>query len=234
MTTLALPHDVTISASLLAADPLRIAEEVASLNEAADWLHVDVMDFHFAENSFGTLPMVQRLKKITNTPLECHLMVQDALLWGPRFADAGCSRVVLHAELSSKITLSEASKKIRESGAEPILAMLYYTDIEPYIDELAEYSTVMLITVPETGFGAQVTESGSFDKIAHLQSIIEERELPIRIAVDGGIGQHNVQQAHAAGARQFVIGSDIFNDADREAKVQQVRALFASNHTSAV
>lgn len=233
MTQRVSPHDVTISASLLAADPLRLAEEVASLNEAADWLHIDVMDFHFAENSFGTLPMVQHLKKITGTPLECHLMVQDALLWGPRFADAGCSRIVLHAELSSKITLSEASKKIRESGAEPVLAMLYGTDIEPYIDELAEYSTVMLITVPETGFGAQTTETGSFDKIARLQSIIQERELPIRIAVDGGIGRHNVQQAHAAGARQFVIGSDIFGEPEREAKVQHLRALFASHEPSA-
>ncbi|MGB3413842.1 MAG: ribulose-phosphate 3-epimerase [Microbacteriaceae bacterium] len=218
-------HPPLISASLLAADPLRLAEEVASVNEAADLFHVDVMDFHFAENSFGTLPMVQQLKRITNTPLECHLMVQDVMLWAPRFAQAGCSRIVLHAEMSSKLVLADAAKKIRENGAEPILAMLYYTDIEPYLDEIAEYSTVMLITVPETGFGAQSTEFGSFNKISRLQSIIEERQLPIRIAVDGGIGEHNIQLASAAGASQFVVGSDIFNAENREERVHFLRSF---------
>ena len=107
--------------------------------------------------------------------------------------------------------------------------MLYYTDIEPYIDELADYSTVMLITVPETGFGAQTTEAGSFAKIAKLQQIIQARKLPIQIAVDGGIGRHNAQSAFEAGATQFVVGSDIFNSDDRVAVIKELRRQLHSS-----
>lgn len=215
--------DFDISASILAADPLRIAEDLASLNEEADQIHLDVMDFHFAENSFGTLPMLKRLKEVTETPIEVHLMVQDVMNWGPRFAAQGADRMILHAEISDRIDLSEAARAVKAEGAEPVLALLYYTPMENFFDQIKDFSTVLLVTVPETGFGSQVTEQGSFDRIAEMNAEIQRQGLDTRIAVDGGIGMHNIQQAYRAGARQFIVGSDIFRSEDRVARLAELR-----------
>lgn len=215
--------DLDISASILAADPLKIAEDLASLNESADQIHLDVMDFHFAENSFGTLPMLKRLKEVTQTPVEVHLMVQDVLNWGPRFAAEGADRMILHAEISDRIDLSEAAQKVAAEGAEPVLALLYYTPMENFFDQIANFKTVLLVTVPETGFGSQVTEEGSFDRIAQMNEEIKRQGLDTRIAVDGGIGMHNIQRAYRSGARQFIVGSDIFRSDNREARMQELR-----------
>lgn len=217
----------SLAASVLAADPLRLAEEVASLAEGTESLHVDVMDFHFAANSFGTLPMVKGLREVTDALIECHLYLNDPLTWAPRFVEAGAERIVFQAEISEKIDLDELATAIRTAGAEPVLGLLYFTELEQYLDQLKKFDTILVVAVPETGFGSQSTGELVFDKMARLRDFLADNDLPVRISVDGGIGAHNIARARQSGADNFIVGSDLFRQEDRPARLKMLRELIA-------
>jgi ribulose-phosphate 3-epimerase len=90
---------VQISPSILSADFARLADEAAAVHNA-DWLHVDVMDYHFVPNLTLGLPVVESLRKATSLPLDCHLMIADPDRWAPAYAEAGAGSVTIHAEAS--------------------------------------------------------------------------------------------------------------------------------------
>ena len=109
------PMAVQISPSILNSDFARLADEVASVSQSADWVHVDVMDNHFVPNLTLGLPVVEALRKSSALPLDCHLMIEDPDRWAPDYAEAGAASVTFHVEAAAApIRLARA---LRAAGA---------------------------------------------------------------------------------------------------------------------
>src|SRR5688572_18278543 len=120
-----------ISPSILSADFARLSEEVGRIADAADWVHVDVMDNHFVPNLTLGLPVVEALLKHSPLPLDCHLMIEDPDRWAPEYAEAGAGSVTFHVEAAdAPIRLARA---LRSAGARAGMALKPATSVEPYL-----------------------------------------------------------------------------------------------------
>ena len=144
---------VQMAPSILSADFARLADEAAAVTGVADWLHVDVMDYHFVPNLTLGLPVVEALLKHAGLPLDCHLMIDDPDRWAPGLRRGRArGNVTIHAEATTSPV--RTLRMIRSAGARAGLAVNPATPVEPYADLLPELDMLLLMTV-EPGFGGQ-------------------------------------------------------------------------------
>jgi len=215
---------VQISPSILSADFARLAEEAKSVEGAADWLHVDVMDNHFVPNLTIGLPVVQALLKHAALPLDCHLMITDPDRHAPAYAEAGAGSVTIHAEAAHAPV--RTLRAIRAAGARRGLGINPGTAIEPYEDLLAEVDMVLLMTV-EPGFGGQRFLDMVLPKIRRTRALLNARRGPddqaIWLQVDGGVSGETIERCAEAGADVFVAGSAVYGAEDRDRAVRELR-----------
>ena len=212
---------IQISPSILSADFARLAAEVESISDAADWVHVDVMDNHFVPNLTLGLPIVESLRKASSMPLDCHLMIEDPDRWAPAYAEAGAESVTFHVEAAQAPV--RLARELHRRGARAGLALKPATPIEPYGDLLSEVDMVLLMTV-EPGFGGQAFLDVVLPKIRRTRELLRDRESSVWLQVDGGIAPNTIERAAAAGADVFVAGSAVFSADDPAAMVQALRA----------
>ncbi|QOC92573.1 ribulose-phosphate 3-epimerase [Micromonospora craniellae] len=211
-----------IAPSILAADFARLAEEVRAVEDAADWLHVDVMDNHFVPNLTIGLPVVQSLRAATRLPFDVHLMIEDPQRWAPGYADAGAYNVTFHAEACDDP--AALAKDLRAAGAKAGLAIDRDTSIEPYLELLRSFDTLLVMTI-KAGFGGQRFLPQLLDKVRLARQHVDAGHLELRIEVDGGIAADTIEQAAAAGADAFVAGTAVYGADDPAEAVRRLRAL---------
>ncbi|MGW4329938.1 ribulose-phosphate 3-epimerase [Nocardia sp. NPDC004573] len=213
-----------IAPSILSADFAHLADEAQAV-AGAEWLHVDVMDAHFVPNLTIGLPVVESLLKATEIPLDCHLMIEDPGRWAPPYAEAGAHNVTFHAEATDDPIA--VARDIRAAGAKAGLSVKPGTPIEPYLEILREFDTLLVMSV-EPGFGGQSFIPEVLQKARIVRNLVDSGELRLLVEIDGGINADTIEAAAEAGVDCFVAGSAVYGTADPAATVQKLRNQAAS------
>jgi ribulose-phosphate 3-epimerase len=208
-----------IAPSILSADFAHLAEAADSVS-ASDWLHVDVMDAHFVPNLTIGLPVVKSLHAATDLPLDCHLMIDDPDRWAPGYAEAGAANVTFHVEAATNAV--QTARAIRQAGALAGLSVKPGTPLEPYLEILREFDTLLVMTV-EPGFGGQEFMAEVLPKVRLAREQVRAGHLRLFIEVDGGISADTIEAAAEAGADVFVAGSAVFGADDPGRAVEALR-----------
>jgi ribulose-phosphate 3-epimerase len=223
------PHRTPLIApSILSADFANLQRDIAKVH-GADWLHVDVMDNHFVPNLTIGLPVVQAIKKVTDIPLDCHLMIEDPDRWAVGYAEAGAHNVTVHAEAVAEPV--SVARDIQAAGAKAGLSLKPGTALDDWVDVLRSYDTLLVMTV-EPGFGGQSFMADMLDKVRRARAMVDTGHLNVIVQVDGGINADTIAQAAEAGAGCFVAGSAVYGADDPAAAVARLRDLAAAQVTS--
>ena len=195
---------IEVVPSILSADVTRLGDQVREAVAAgADRIQVDVMDGHFVPNlTFGPL-VVEAVRKVTDLPIEAHLMVERPELFIEAFAKSGATLIEVQVEATT--SLYRTVELIKEFGAQAGVAINPATPVEALREILPYISLVNVMTV-EPGFGGQKFIAHSPDKIRRLRVLAPEME----IEVDGGIDARTAPMAVKAGATVLVAGSSVF------------------------
>lgn len=210
-----------VAPSLLSADFLRLGEEIEMLNTSmADWFHLDVMDGVFVPNiSFG-FPLIEKISKASQKPLDVHLMIIEPERYISRFREKGASCISVHIETCHHLHRTVAM--IHESGCKAGVALNPHTPIG-LLDEILEEVDFILLMSVNPGFGGQKFITATLRKVEKLKNILVEKNLPVLIEVDGGIGLQNYKDLIAAGADILVAGNAIFHSPNPQEVIAKLK-----------
>ena len=216
---------VRIAPSILSADFARLGDEIAMVTEAgADWIHIDVMDGQFVPNLTFGAKVIETVRRLTDLPLDVHLMVVEPEKYLEEFADAGASVLTIHPEVSPH--LHRQLMRIKELGCLAGASLNPSTPLEA-VQEVAGDLDLLLIMSVNPGFGGQKFIPASIDKIRRARTLLDRAESDAALEVDGGITRETIAQVWHAGADTFVAGNAIFTAKDPHAELRALRARCA-------
>ncbi len=211
-----------IHPSILNANLASLDDEVRRIPSAAG-IHVDVMDNHFVPNLTLGLPVVECLRaNHADAFLDIHLMIENADVHAPVYAELGCESVTFHLEASTAPI--RTARQIRSLGSRASVGLRPQTPIEPLADIITEFDMVLIMTV-DPGFGGQKFLDGMLGKIRRAREIVKNSGQEIWIQVDGGVSESTIEQVVDAGADVFVAGSAVFRAEDPDAMVRSLAEL---------
>ena len=212
---------IDIAPSILSADFSRLGEEIAAVERGgATILHVDVMDGHFVPNITIGLPVVKSLAAITRLPLDAHLMISEPGRYAAQFVDAGAKMVSVHVEADPH--LHRTLMSIKSAGAQAGVVLNPSTPVVA-VEEALQFADYVLVMSVNPGFGGQKFIPQAIDKVRRLRQTINEKQLNVRIEIDGGIDKSNIESVVEAGAEILVAGSAIFGSSDAEKAVKELK-----------
>jgi ribulose-phosphate 3-epimerase len=211
---------VEIAPSILSADFTRLGEQIeAAERGGASIIHVDVMDGHFVPNITVGLPVVRSLARATRLPLDTHLMISEPGRYAEQFAEAGAQMVSVHVEADAHIHRTLTA--IRKRGAKAGVVINPATSLSA-LEEVLQFTDYVLVMSVNPGFGGQEFIPASVEKVRRLRQMIRERNLSVRIEIDGGIDRDNIAAVASAGAEIFVAGTAVFTQGDPAGSVREL------------
>ncbi len=215
-------RNIEIAPSILSADFSCLGKEIeAAERGGASILHVDVMDGHFVPNITVGLPVVKSLAGATRLPIDAHLMISEPGRYAEQFVSAGAQMVSVHVEADAN--LHRTLMSIKTAGAQAGVVINPATPVGA-IEEALQFVDYVLVMSVNPGFGGQKFIPQSVDKVRRLRQLILDRQLNVRIEIDGGIDRTNIETVVAAGADIIVAGSAIFGTGDAETAVKELRS----------
>ena len=211
---------IELAPSILSSNFAQLGTEVhAAIEGGGTILHVDVMDGHFVPNLTLGPPVVRSLRKVTQAPLDCHLMIENPDLFISDFAEAGADWISVHQEAC--VHLDRTLHLIAAHGCKPGVVINPATPVEMLTEVLDLVHHVLVMSV-NPGFGGQKFIPNALNKIASLARMRAERKLEFRIEVDGGIDLSTVSDVVKAGAEVLVAGSAVFGHGDPKTNARQL------------
>jgi len=212
---------ILVSPSILSADFAKLGEEIRLVESAgADMIHVDVMDGHFVPNITLGPVIVRAVRRVTDLPIDVHLMITDPETYAPAFIEAGATYVVFHHEVCEDP--AAVARSIRDLGGSPGMAVNPPNGAEAVREHLGELDLVLVMTV-NPGFAGQSFMEEVMPKLARIASWKREGGHGYRIAVDGGVSRETAPTVARNGGEVLVAASAIFRADDPAAELAAIR-----------
>ncbi len=210
-----------IAPSILAADFGNLSRDCEIVNKSnADWFHLDVMDGLFVPNiSFG-MPIISSIRKMTEKPLDVHLMIIEPERYIDKFVEIGSDILTVHIEATSD--MDRILDRIKESSIKSGIAINPDTPINKLEDYIDRVDLVCLMGV-HAGFGGQKFIQKTFDRLIELKSLINSKDSPALIEIDGGVDNTNSKKLKSLGADILVAGSYIFRSSDINSAIDSLK-----------
>lgn len=215
--------DHLVSPSLLAADFGRLDRDIAMVNRSeADWLHLDIMDGVFVPNiSFG-FPVLEHVKKLSEKPMDVHLMIVDPDRYLERFRDAGARILTVHYEACRH--LNRTVTEIKRLGMKAGVSLNPHTPVS-MLEWVLPYIDMVLIMTVNPGYGGQKFIPNSYERIRALKDMINQGAYDVMIQVDGGVDTGNAKMLVDSGVDVLVAGSSVFGSDDPEDTIRRLKCL---------
>ena len=210
---------IIVAPSILAADFSRLSDEVHRVEAAgADWIHCDIMDGHFVDNiSFGP-EIVGIVRRVTDLPLDVHLMIEHADHYVPRFLKAGANSITVHVEPEAKHDVAKTLRQIQDAGCRAGLTLNPETSFDR-IEPLLHNADLLLIMTVHPGFGGQAFQADQMHKVRRARAL----NPGLNIEVDGGINPKTARISIENGANVLVAGTSIFQSKDYAQAIRDLR-----------
>jgi len=212
---------IKIAPSILAADFANLERDISRVHDA-DYLHVDVMDGAFVPNISIGLPVVECIRRVTDMPLDVHLMIDRPVRYVERFCKAGADIVTVHVEADSEENTLKALEIIHGQDRRAGVVLKPRTPAEAALPFLEQCDMVLVMTV-EPGFGGQKFMEDMMPKLRQLREWIASRGLDCELEVDGGIDPVTCRTVIANGANVLVAGSAVYKAENIPRRIQELR-----------
>ena len=214
-----------VAPSILSADFVNLERDIHHIAQCgADYVHIDVMDGLFVPNITIGIPVVAAIRRITDLPLDVHLMIDRPIRYVEQFCDAGADILTIHAEADTVENNAKALQTIRGKGVRAAVSIKPNTPataIDPYIDLV----DMILVMTVEPGFGGQKFMAGMMSKVRALRKIIDVRIPGVELEVDGGVNLETAKTCIEAGANVLVAGSALFQAANTADFIRTIQTM---------
>ena len=213
---------IKIAPSILSADFANLERDIARIS-TADYVHVDVMDGLFVPNITIGIPVVRSIRKVTEMPLDVHLMIDRPVRYVEQFCAAGADIVTVHVEADTPENTQKALDIIRAQGKRAGVVLKPGTPAEAVLPFLPRCDMVLVMTV-EPGFGGQKFMDSQLDTVREVRALIDRYHPGCELEVDGGIDPETAKLVTEAGATVLVAGSAVYGAEDTAAAIETLRA----------